>query len=51
MSNQQLNLFEDDKKQEDRHNLQKALDLLHSKYGKNSVLRASSLSSFVRVEV
>ena len=42
-SYQQLNIFEDDKKQVDRHNLQKALDLLHSKYGKNSVLRASSL--------
>ena len=42
-SHQQLNLFEDEKKQQQRHNLQKALDLLHSKYGKNSVLRASSL--------
>ena len=42
-SHQQLSLFEDEKKQEQRHNLQKALDLLHSKYGKNSVLRASSL--------
>ena len=42
-SYQQLNLFEDEKKQADRHNLQKALDVLHSKYGKNSVLRASSL--------
>ena len=42
-SYQQLNLFEDEKKQADRHNLQKALDILHSKYGKNSVLRASSL--------
>ena len=42
-SYQQLNIFEDDKKQEQRHNLQKALDLLHSKYGKNSVLRASAL--------
>ena len=40
---QQLNIFEDDSKQEKRHNLQKALDLLHSKYGKNSVLRASAL--------
>ena len=40
---QQLNLFEDSKEQSDRHNLQKALDLLHGKYGKNSVLRASSL--------
>ena len=42
-SSQQLNLFEDEKKQTDRHNLQKALDTLHAKYGKNSVLRASSL--------
>ena len=42
-SHQQLNLFEDDEDQFERHNLQKALDLLHSKYGKNSVLRASSL--------
>ena len=42
-SHQQLNLFEDEKKQQQRHNLQKALDLLHCKYGKNSVLRASSL--------
>ena len=40
---QQLNIFEDSEAQNDRHNLQKALDLLHSKYGKNSVLRASSL--------
>ena len=42
-SHQQLNLFEDDKKQMNRHNLQKAVDKLHSKYGNNSVLRASSL--------
>lgn len=42
-SHQQLSLFEDEKKQADRHNLQKALDILHAKYGKNSVLRASSL--------
>lgn len=42
-SHQQLNLFEDEKKQEQRHNLQKAMDVLHAKYGKNSVLRASSL--------
>ena len=42
-SYQQLNIFEDNVKQEKRHNLQKALDLLHSKYGKNSVLRASAL--------
>ena len=40
---QQLNIFEDDKKQIKRRNLQKTIDLLQSKYGKNSVLRASSL--------
>ena len=42
-SHQQLNLFEDEAKQEKRHNLQKAVDKLHNKYGNNSVLRASSL--------
>ena len=42
-SHQQLNLFEDEAKQEKRHNLQRAVDKLHSKYGNNSVLRASSL--------
>ena len=42
-SHQQLNLFEDDNKQVKRHNLQKAVDQLHSKFGSNSVLRASSL--------
>ena len=42
-SYQQLNIFEDDETQFEKHNLQKALDLLHSKYGKNSVLRASAL--------
>ena len=42
-SHQQLNLFEDEKKQIKRHNLQKAVDELHSKFGNNSVLRASSL--------
>ena len=42
-SHQQLNVFEDEEKQLARHNLQKALDVLHQKYGKNSVLRASSL--------
>ena len=42
-SYQQLDLFEDAEEQNKRHSLQKALDLLHSKYGKNSVLRASSL--------
>ena len=42
-SHQQLSLFEDDKKQTNRHNLQKAVDQLHNKYGNNSVLRASAL--------
>ena len=42
-SHQQLSLFEDDDKQDKRHKLQKAVDKLHSKYGNNSVLRASSL--------
>ena len=42
-SHQQLDLFEDEKKQINRRNLQKAVDKLHSKYGNNSVLRASSL--------
>ena len=42
-SHQQLSLFEDDEKQVARRNLQKAVDKLHSKYGNNSVLRASSL--------
>ena len=40
---QQLNMFEDDKEQIKRHNLQKTMDLLQNKFGKNSVLRASSL--------
>ena len=42
-SYQQLNMFEDDKEQIKRRNLQKTMDLLQTKYGKNSVLRASSL--------
>lgn len=42
-SHQQLSVFEDEEKQLARHNLQKALDVLHQKYGKNSVLRASAL--------
>ena len=40
---QQLNMFEDDKEQIKRRNLQKTMDKLHNKFGKNSVLRASSL--------
>ena len=42
-SHQQLNMFEDEEEQEERHQLQKTLDALHRKYGKNSVLRASAL--------
>ena len=42
-THQQLNMFEDDKEQLKRHSLQKTMDLLQSKFGKNSVLRASSL--------
>ena len=40
---QQLNMFEDDKEQIKRRNLQKTMDTLQTKFGKNSVLRASSL--------
>ena len=40
---QQLSLFEDEKEQIKRQDLQIALDTLHSKYGKNSILRASAL--------
>ena len=40
---QQLNMFEDDKEQIKRHNLQRTMDKLQNKFGKNSVLRASSL--------
>lgn len=43
VSERQFDIFEDFVKQDERHNLQKALDLLQEKYGKNSVLRASSL--------
>ena len=42
-SHQQLDLFEDEDEQIKRHNLQKAVDQLHNKFGNNSVLRASSL--------
>ena len=42
-SHQQLSIFEDDEKQVARRNLQKVVDQLHSKFGNNSVLRASSL--------
>ena len=39
----QLCLFEGGDAQLKRHSLQKTMDFLHSKYGKNSVLRASAL--------
>ena len=42
-THQQLNMFEDEKEQLKRHSLQKTMDALQSKFGKNSVLRASSL--------
>jgi len=42
-SHHQLCLFEDESEQINRRNLQKTLDILHSKYGKNSVLKASAL--------
>ena len=40
---QQLSMFEDEQEQIKRHNLQKTMDKLQTKFGKNSVLRASSL--------
>ena len=42
-THQQLSMFEDDKEQLKRRRLQKTMDALQSKFGKNSVLRASSL--------
>ena len=42
-THQQLNVFEDQEEQINRCNLQKSLDVLQQKFGKNSVLRASSL--------
>ena len=42
-SHQQLNLFEDDKEQVRRRDLQKTVDMLQRKFGKNAVLRGSSL--------
>ena len=39
----QLNLFEDGEQQIKVQDMQKAIDNLHKKYGKNSVLRASAL--------
>lgn len=42
-THQQLDIFEDDEEQIKRRNLQKALDNVQNKFGKNSVLRGSSL--------
>ena len=39
----QLSLFEESDEQEERMELQKTIDAIHSIYGRNSVLRASSL--------
>ena len=41
---QQLNVFEDTNEQIADYDLQLALDVIHQKFGKNSVLRASSLT-------
>lgn len=41
---EQLDLFTDEKELQKRHNLQQITDILHNKYGKNSVLRASALT-------
>jgi DNA polymerase V len=39
----QLNLFEDNEDQIKVQDMQKAIDILHKKFGKNSILRASAL--------
>lgn len=41
---EQLDLFSDPKEIEDQRNLQSMIDLLHNKYGKNIILRASALT-------
>jgi DNA polymerase V len=41
---QQLNIFEDNKKQIERKHLQAAVDKIQLKYGKNILLRASALT-------
>ena len=41
---QQLNMFADEKKQNDNHELLKAVDKIQAKYGKNILLRASALT-------
>ena len=40
---EQLSLFEDNEEKEERRNLQKVMDTLKNKYGKDIVLRGSSL--------
>ena len=40
---EQLSLFMDEKEMADNHNLQKMIDILHNKYGKDIVTRASAL--------
>lgn len=42
-SHQQLSLFENDEEQVQRRDLQKTIDMLQSKFGRNAVLRGSSL--------
>lgn len=39
----QLSLFDDAKKEENRHYLQEAVDNIHTKYGMNKILRLSAL--------
>ena len=41
---QQMNMFEDTKKQKNNHDLLKAMDKLKDKYGSNILLRASALT-------
>lgn len=41
---QQLNIFEDEKKQATNRDLQLAIDEIHNRFGKNMVLRASALT-------
>ena len=40
----QINMFDDDKKEKNRHDLFKTMDKLKDKYGKNILLRASALT-------
>lgn len=41
---QQLNIFEDEKKQSTNRDLQLTIDEIHNRYGKNMLLRASALT-------